>query len=64
MFYPEHGQLLLHSWLRHYATGRKVAVSFLDEVIGFFSFGLIPPAALWPFGSSQPLTQYSTSILL
>jgi hypothetical protein len=24
------------SWLRHYATSRKVAVSNPDEVIGFF----------------------------
>jgi hypothetical protein len=27
----------LHSWLRHYATSRKVAGSIPDEVTGFFS---------------------------
>jgi hypothetical protein len=27
----------VHSWLRHYATSRKVAGSIPDEVIGFFN---------------------------
>jgi hypothetical protein len=47
------------SWLRHYATSRKVAGSIPDEVIGFLN---------WPntsgrtvaLGSTQPLTEMST----
>jgi hypothetical protein len=47
------------SWLRHYATSRKVAGSIPDEVIGFFN---------WPnhssrtmaLGLTQPLTEMST----
>jgi hypothetical protein len=35
------------SWLRHYATGWKVAGSSPDEV-DFFLIDLILPAALWP----------------
>jgi hypothetical protein len=34
------------SWLRHYATSRKVAGSSPDEVVGLFSFYLILPSAL------------------
>jgi hypothetical protein len=36
------------SFLRHYATSRKVAESNPDEVDFFFSIYLILPAALWP----------------
>jgi hypothetical protein len=32
----EIGGLLKRSWLRHYATSRKVTGSIPDEVIGFF----------------------------
>jgi hypothetical protein len=46
------------SWLRQYATNRKVAGSIPDEVIVFF-IDLILPAPLWPWGSTQPLTEMS-----
>jgi hypothetical protein len=32
----------------HYATSRKIAGSWPDEVNAYFSFYLIPPAALDP----------------
>jgi hypothetical protein len=38
------------AWLRGYATSRKVTRSSPDEVIEFFSIGLILPAALCPWG--------------
>jgi hypothetical protein len=44
------------SWLRHYATSRKVAGSSPDYVIGFQ-----PTMAL---GSTQPLTEMSTRNIL
>jgi hypothetical protein len=31
-----YGAAWLRSWLRHYATSRKVAVSISDEVVEFF----------------------------
>jgi hypothetical protein len=46
------------SWLRHYATSQKVAGSIPDEVIEI-SIDLILPAALWLWGSNQPLTEMS-----
>jgi hypothetical protein len=38
------------SWLRQYATRRKVANSNPDEVIETFVMHLILLAALWPWG--------------
>jgi hypothetical protein len=42
------------------ATCRKVASSIPDESIGFLSIDLILPAALWPNGFIQPLTEAIT----
>jgi hypothetical protein len=43
----------LRSWLKHYATSRKVAGSIHDEVIGFFNWHN-------PSSRTQPLTEMST----
>jgi hypothetical protein len=49
------------SWLRHYATGRKVAGSIPEEVIRFFfSVDLILPSCTMALGSTQHLTEKST----
>jgi hypothetical protein len=53
---------LWRSWLRHYATSRKVAGSIPDEVIGFFN-GPNPSSRTVTLGSTQPLTEMSTSNL-
>jgi hypothetical protein len=50
------------SWLRHYATGHKVAGSILDEVIGFFNWSN-PSSRTMALGSTQPLTEMSTGNL-
>jgi hypothetical protein len=47
------------SWLRHYATSRKVAGSISDEVIAFFNW-LYPCSRIMALGSTQPLTEMST----
>jgi hypothetical protein len=47
------------SWLRQYATRRKVAGSIPDEVIGFFN-SLNPSSHIMAPGSTQPLTEMST----
>ena len=47
------------SWYRHYATIPKVAGSIPVVVIGIF-IEIIIPAVLWPWGSTQPLTEMST----
>jgi hypothetical protein len=52
----------MNCWLRHYATSRKFAGSIPDEVIGIL-IDLILPAALRSWGSTQPLTEMSTSNL-
>jgi hypothetical protein len=41
------------SWLRHYATSRKVAGSILDEVVGFFNLPN-PSSRTVALGSTQP----------
>jgi hypothetical protein len=47
------------SWLRHYATSRKVTGSSPDEIIGFFNWPN-PSSRTMVLGSSQPLTEMST----
>jgi hypothetical protein len=46
------------AWLRHYATGRKVAGSIPDEVIGFFNWPN-PSSRTVALGSAQSLTEMS-----
>jgi hypothetical protein len=48
-----------YSWLRHYATSRKVEDSILNEVIGFFN-QLDPSSHTMALGSAQPLIEMST----
>jgi hypothetical protein len=47
------------SWLRHYATSRKVAGSIPGEVIGFFNWSN-PSSHTMALGLTQPLTEVST----
>jgi hypothetical protein len=47
------------SWLSHYATSQKVAVSIPNEVIGFFN-SPNPSSRTMALGSTQPLTEMST----
>jgi hypothetical protein len=49
----------LRSWLRHYATRRKVAGSIPDEVIGLFNWYKLSSRNM-ALGSTQPLTEVST----
>jgi hypothetical protein len=44
------GGMRQRSWLRHYATSRKIMGLIPDEVTRFFSIYLIIPAALWSWG--------------
>jgi hypothetical protein len=53
----------LGSWLRHYATSRKVTGTIPDEVIGFFNLPN-PSSRTMTLGSTQPLTEMSTRNLL
>ena len=48
-----------HSWLRHCATGRKVAGLIPDDVIGIFH-GHNPSGRTMALGLTQPLTEMST----
>jgi hypothetical protein len=49
-----------HSWLRHYATSRKVVFSIHNEVIGYISIDLNPSSCTMGLGSAHPLTEMST----
>jgi hypothetical protein len=49
-----------HSWLRHRATSRKVAVSIPEGVTEIFH-RLNPSGHTMALGSTQPLTEISTS---
>jgi hypothetical protein len=45
------------SWLKHYATSRKVEGSSPDVVIGFFFNLPKPSGGTMSLGSTQPLTE-------
>jgi len=47
------------SWLRHYATSRKVAGSIPDGVTGIFHWHN-PPGRTMALGLTQPVTEMST----
>jgi hypothetical protein len=49
----------LRSWLRHYATSRKVVGSIPVEGIEFFNWRN-PSSSTMALGSAQPLTEIST----
>jgi hypothetical protein len=48
------------SWLRHYATSRKVTGSSPDEIIGFFNLPN-PSSRTVALELTQPLTEMSTT---
>jgi hypothetical protein len=50
------------SWLRYYTTGRKVAGSNPEEIIGFFNLPN-PSNRTMALVSTQPLTEIGTSNL-
>jgi hypothetical protein len=50
------------NWLRHYATSWKVTGSIPNEVIEFFNWRN-PSSCSMALGSTQPLTEMSTSNL-
>ena len=50
-------------WLRHYATSQKVAGSISDGVIGIIHWYNLPSCTM-ALGSTQPLTEMSTSGIL
>jgi hypothetical protein len=53
------------SWLRHYATSRRVAGSSPDEVDFFLIYLILNPSSrTLALGSTQPLTEMSTGIFL
>jgi hypothetical protein len=51
------------SWLRHYATSRKVAGSILVVVTGYFELMYLS-RRIMALGSTQPLTEMSARNLL
>jgi hypothetical protein len=57
-----HGTKILLKRLRHYATSQKVVGSIPDEVIGFFNWPN-PSSRIIALGSTEPLTEMSTSNL-
>jgi hypothetical protein len=57
--YLRFGGMRQHSWLRHYATSRKVAGSIPDEVFGIFNWPN-PSSRTMALGLTQPLREMST----
>jgi hypothetical protein len=51
--------VIKRSWLRHYATSRKVAGSIRDDVIGFFNWPN-PSSRIMALRSTQPLKEMNT----
>jgi hypothetical protein len=51
--------ITFYTWLRHYATSRKVAVSIPDVIIGFYNWPN-PSCRTMTLESSQPITEMST----
>jgi hypothetical protein len=56
----EMGRKRYRSWLRHYATSRKVAGSTPDKVIGFLFNVTNHSRRTMALGFTQPLTELST----
>jgi hypothetical protein len=50
---------MMRSWLRQYATSRKVAASIPDEVIGILYLSN-PSSRTMTLGSTKALTEMST----
>jgi hypothetical protein len=50
------------SWLKHYATSRKVAGSIPDKVIGFLNW-CNPSNRIMALESTKPVTEMSTKNL-
>ena len=55
------GGLRWRSWLKRYATSRKVAGSIPIGISLEFFIDIILPTAIWPLSSTKPLTEMSTS---
>jgi hypothetical protein len=53
------GDTRWRSWLKHYATSRKVEYSISDEVIGFFNWPN-PSSRILSLRQTQPATETST----
>jgi hypothetical protein len=59
LFYNDTQCWASHSWLKHCATSRKVAVSIRNDVIGIFHWNN-PSGRAMALGSTQPVAEMST----